>query len=312
MQRLLTIYAPKILILIETELWPNCLSVCKRNHIPVAIINGRLSPHSVRGYQWLGVVIKQMLDNVDLVCAQSERDGAHFIKLGLDPKRLAVHGNIKFDLILKEGIEEQGRALRKTWGNDRLVFIAASTHAGEEEQILTVFREIQTHVHDLLLIIVPRHPERFPAVAEMIGKNGFSYVQRSTADSPSEKTQVYLGDTMGELNLLYSASDVAFVGGSLVAIGGHNVLEPAALSVPVVVGPYMHNFVEITDILLRAKGLIQVADQQALITAVSYWLSHPQDRKKAGENAKAVVEMNRGAVNKTWDLIQSRFLSQLF
>jgi 3-deoxy-D-manno-octulosonic-acid transferase len=305
----LKVIRPKLMILMETELWPNCLWQCKQRHIPVMIANGRLSPRSIREYGYVQFVAKQMLACVNFVAAQSLRDGANFIALGLAPERLVVTGNIKFDLTLKEGTKTEAQLLRETWGKERLVFVAASTHGGEEEQILTAFSEIRRQFKDALLIAVPRHPERFSGVAELIKRQGYSMVLRSSGLNATSKTQAFLGDTMGELDLFYAASDVAFVGGSLVAIGGHNTLEPAAQGVPVVVGSHVHNFVEVTQLLLDAGALVQVSNSHALAEAVLHWFKMPAARKRAGSAGKAVVERNRGAVTKIVDLAQNNFLN---
>ncbi len=302
--RALNTIRPKLLILMETELWPNCLWKCQQLQIPVMVANARLSPRSMQGYGRLRLITQQMLDCVTLVAAQSERDGARFVELGLALKRLMITGNIKFDVPLKEGIEIEAEKLRDNWGKDRLVFVAASTHAGEEEQVLTAFREIQKQFKDALLILVPRHPERFSSVATLVQNQGYSVVLRSSQAPVTLETQVFLGDTMGELSLFYAASDVAFVGGSFVTVGGHNTLEPVAVGIPVIVGPHIHNFVEITQLLLEAKALVQVSDSHALAAAVLHWFKLPQERKKAGSSGKEVVEKNRGAVSKIVDLAQ--------
>ncbi len=305
-KRFLNRVEPRLLVLMETELWPNCLWICKQRKIPILVVNGRLSAHSMAGYQRFKPVVKQMLDCVSLVVAQSEEDGARFVKLGLNKKRLVVTGNIKFDVPVQEGAFVEAIQLRVAWGVLRPVWIAASTHAGEEELILAAFDELRRIFNDLLLILVPRHPERFKPVANLLEQRGYRVVQRSSGNPVASDTQIYLGDTMGELGLLYAASDVAFVGGSLVPVGGHNTLEPAALGIPVIVGPHINNFIEITKLLTEAKALVKVSDTQSLTEAVSHWFTDRDARKLAGENGKAVVEKNRGAVDKVMELIQKQ------
>jgi len=307
--RALKLIRPRLMILMETELWPNCLLKCQQLQIPVLIANARLSPRSMRGYGYIKLMTQTMLECVNLVAAQSERDGANFVKLGLAPERLVVTGNIKFDVPIKEGIEAEARKLRESWGKERLVFVAASTHAGEEEQVLNAFKEIQKQFKDALLILVPRHPERFAQVAALVQQQGYSVILRSSGSPATSETQVFLGDTMGEMNLFYAASDVAFVGGSFIAIGGHNTLEPAAAGIPVIVGPHVHNFIEITQLLSDAKALLQVSDSHTLAEAVLHWFASTEARKKAGNAGKEVVEKNRGAVSKIVDLAQNNFLN---
>jgi len=293
---------PRMLILMETELWLNCLHACWQSRVRTVIVNARLSPKSMRGYRWIGAITRQMLRYVTKVIAQSEQDGARFIALGLEPDRLIVAGNMKFDVALKDGVQEQGRALRETWG-DRPVWIAASTHAGEDEIVLAAFREIQKQFANVLLILVPRHLERFESVATTLQQQGYSVVRRSHGQSVRAETEIFLGDTMGELSLLYAASDVAFVGGSFIAVGGQNTLEAAALGIPVIVGPHVHNFVDITRFLRNAKALVQVVDVPGLAQAVVHWFSNPADRQRAGLAGKTVVEKNRGAIQKIMNVL---------
>jgi len=295
---------PKILVLMETELWPNCLWACQHHQIPVVIMNGRLSPRSMIGYLRIHFMTRQMLGCVAKVAAQSEADGARFIKLGLDPNHLEVTGNIKFDLSIKAGIKKDAEQMREIFGSTRPVWIAASTHSGEEAIVLDAFVEIRNQFKDALLILVPRHPERFESVGLMAQARGFSVVKRSN-HLPNLATDIWLGDTMGELLLFYAASDVAFVGGSFVPIGGHNTLEPAAVDVPVIVGPHVHNFVEITKFLSEAGALVQVQNSTSLAKAVINWFAHPEARKQAGMSGKKVVEKNRGAVDKMVAIIQN-------
>lgn len=307
-KRFLNRVRPRLLVLMETELWPNCLWLCKQQLLPVMVVNGCISLQSLKGYQRIRPLTRQMLDCLTAVVAQSEQDGARFVQLGLDPKRLVVTGNIKFDMILKKGIVKAALNLRTEWGSTRPVWIAASTHAGEEEQILAAFKKVQTQFTDLLLILVPRHPERFKPVAELIKQQGYSVSLRSSGRPATAETQIFLVDTMGELALFYGASDIAFVGGSLVSIGGHNALEPAAIGIPVIVGPYTHHCMEITRLLREAGALWQIENAAALPGAVCEWLLKPQARKTAGEAGKRVVEENRGVVNTIMDLIGQRFI----
>jgi 3-deoxy-D-manno-octulosonic-acid transferase len=301
---------PTRLIILEKELWLNCFWICHQKKIPIFIVNGTLSLRSLRGYQRFTHMKDQILQSITVVFAQSKTDAARFLALGLDPSRLMVTGNMKFDVNLKEGVEIAGKQYREMFGN-RPVWIAASTHIGEEEPVLAAFKQILVQYPDALLILVPRHPERFEWVAALLAQHGYNTVKRSSGLAVTRQTQVLLGDSMGELALFYAASDIAFVGASFVPIGGHNTLEPAALSVPIIVGPYVHNYVEITAKLVEAGALIQVKDSDALARAVLHWFENPADCKQAGSGAKEVVEKNRGAVKQIVDFISlSRFTEE--
>jgi 3-deoxy-D-manno-octulosonic-acid transferase len=298
---------PAVAMIMETELWPSCLSVCQQQKLPVVLANARLSDLSIVGYQRLGSITTDMLHSLTMVAAQSEMDGERFVSLGLPSDRMSVTGNVKYDIALSDDIEQKAQAVRNVWGLSRPVVIAASTHAGEEELVLEAFSKIRMSYPECLLMLVPRHRERFQKVADVIQAKGFSMVSRSSGAFPRPDTQVYLGDTMGELPLLYAASDIAFVGGSFAEVGGHNTLEPAAVGVPSIVGPHVHNFVEITQKLKAAGALLQVNDSQSLASAVLDWLKQPSKRIEAGAQGRKVVVQNRGAVNKLLDLVVKYF-----
>lgn len=301
-QRFLKKLQPKLLVVMEKELWLNCFSICHQHLIPIYIVNASLSRHSLQGYQRFKTLTRQLLTCITMVFAQSETDADRFLALGIDPKRLMITGNMKFDMVVKEGLEAEGKKYRETFGN-RPVWVAASTHTGEEEQILMAFRQILQKTKNTLLILVPRHPERFGTVATLVAEHGYSVVTRSSGLPVTENTQVLLGDTMGELTFFYALSDVAFVGGSLVAVGGHNTLEPAALGVPVIVGPHVDNYRDITKLLLSAGALVRVSDTGELAKTVLEYFSNPQKHQQAGLSAKKVVVKNRGAVKQTVDCI---------
>ncbi len=302
-RRFLTKVRPKILVILETELWPNCFRICKRRNIPIVIVNARLSPQSMKGYQRFLGITGQMLNCVRYVIAQSEQDGERYLKLGLPPARLVVAGNIKFDTPLKKELISAGRQLKEEWGTHRPTWVAASTHAFEEEQVLAAFQKILKTLKNALLILVPRHPERCSDVLALVKQQGYSVVTRSSGQRVTPEVQIFLGDTMGELPLFYAASDIAFVGGSLVPIGGHNTLEAAVLGIPVIVGPHVHNFVDITKLLLEAHALEQIKDSETLAGVVLHWFANPAERKAKGEQGKQVVEKNRGALKKVVDHI---------
>ncbi len=300
---------PKIVLLMETELWPNLLNQCRRRKIPVMIANARLSERSAKGYARIKGLTGEMLRNVSLIAAQTQADGDRFIQLGAPKERVIVTGSIKFDIQFPASIYEQSSLLRQQWGMNRPIWIAASTHEGEDEIILKAFRKLRKTLPDTLLVLVPRHPERFAKVAAMVRKRDLTLAYRTKPESWQPHVNVFLGDTLGELTLFYAASDVAFVGGSLVPTGGHNLLEPAALGVPSLTGPHMHNFVEISALMHKAQAAKTVTTERELAEGVLYWLQNNQQRVKAGEQGKQVVEQNRGALQAHLNLFEQTLVS---
>lgn len=300
---------PLILIIMETEIWPNLFAMSHRHHIPIVLANARLSPKSAKGYQRFAALTREMLSAVHALASQGHADAERFIALGMPKDRVVVTGNIKFDLETPLHLFEQSAALRADLGTARLIWIAASTHSGEDGIILTAHSILQKTFPNALLILVPRHPERFNEVANLCEQKGFLLARRSLQQTCQQTTAIYLGDTMGELLLLYAVSDVAFVGGSFVPVGGHNMLEPAMLGKPIITGPQLFNFAEISQMLLAAKGMLKVADATALALAVSQFFSDQSLQKQAGEQAKSVVEKNRGALKKQLDIIRDCFFS---
>lgn len=297
---------PKLLIVMETELWPNLLHNCYRRHIPVVIINGRLSPLSVKRYRWLGSLMKEMSRPIQQVATQSEMDKERFISLGFDPQTVTNTGNIKFDFELPAYLLQEGEKLRHQLGQERFVWIAASTHEGEEIAVLKVYQALKAEFPQLLLFLVPRHPDRFEKVASLCEDAGLRIKRRSKKQMPESETDVYLGDTMGELLLFYAASDMAFVGGSLQPIGGHNLLEPAALGLPVLTGSYLSNFVEISQKLVTAGGTIVVQDALELEQQLKRLIADTHKRQLLGQNAKQVVQNNKGALEKVLALLKQK------
>ena len=289
---------PRVAVFVETELWPNYLAACARRGITTALANARLSERSWRGYARLASLTRPMLACLDLVAAQGRADGERLVDLGLPRRRLAVTGSVKFDKAVPASLLERAQVLRRRLGVDRGVWIAASTHEGEEEVVLDAFEALRRGRPDCLLLLVPRHPERFERVRALAARRGLRTLRRTDGDADWSAAEVLIGDTMGELNLFYAASDVAFVGGSLVARGGHNVLEPAALGVPVVTGPHVFNFQEITALLV-ARGAAAVAgDGRELAEVVGRWLADADLRHQVGGAGRAVVEENRGALGR--------------
>ena len=294
---------PRLVLLMETELWPNLIAACRQRDIPVMLINARLSARSARGYRRLGGLTSGMLQSLSLVAAQHEADGERLVALGLPPDKLRVTGSIKYDQPLDDDARARAEAFRHSWtGEGRPVWIAASTHAGEDEIALEAHRAALARYPELLLVLVPRHPERFDAVTQLASQRGFA-VRRRTAGAPEADTQVLVGDTLGELLSLYGASDIAFVGGSLVDVGGHNLLEPAVWGIPVLSGPQLFNFRDIADQLQEGGGLELVRDADSLAAAVIRLLGNPQERERRGRAASAVVEAGQGALDQLCRLV---------
>lgn len=295
---------PAITIILETELWPNLYHECGRRNVPLVLASARVSPRSIGRYRRLVSLFKETLSHGIVIAAQTQVDADRFLSLGANPERTHVTGNIKFDFELADGVQESGAALRAAYAADRPVWIAASTHANEEERVLMAHRLVQREIRNALLILVPRHPERFDGIAAQIGKQGFAFARRSRDQACSAQTEVLLGDTMGELIAFYAASDVAFVGGSLVKVGGHNLLEPAALRLPMVVGPNNYNAQDIADLFIEA-GIAQVIDDEAqLAAAVTELLRDPDRRRLLGKQSEELIESSRGALGRLIGLLQ--------
>ncbi|SIR26338.1 3-deoxy-D-manno-octulosonic-acid transferase [Aeromonas sp. RU39B] len=292
---------PRALWVMETELWPNWLAACARRHLPVTIINARLSERSCRRYARFRGAFDVLSRPLTHLYCQHQDDADRFARLGIERERLAVTGSIKFDMQFGDDVRQAGARLREGL-SQRPVWVAASTHQGEDEQVLAAHRAVLAVHPDALLILVPRHPQRFDQVAELCHAQGLPCVRRSRNELPDGGGPVYLGDTMGELPVMLAAADVAFVGGSLVGIGGHNLLEPAALGKPCLTGPAYFNFSDITRQLLENGGASVVESAEALGRTVSALLSDDSQRARMGEQARAVVLRNQGALARTLSL----------
>ncbi|MCY1282697.1 3-deoxy-D-manno-octulosonic acid transferase [compost metagenome] len=293
---------PTLAVIMETELWPNHIHQCARRGIPVALANARLSARSARGYARFAALTRPMLAEMSWLAVQTEAEAERFRQLGARPQRVTVTGSIKFDLHLDPSLGERAAALRDAWGaSARPLWIAASTHAGEDEIILDAHRRLLERHPEALLILVPRHPERFAAVHALCQAHHFATRRRSTGEAVQAATQVLLGDTMGELLFLYALADLAFVGGSLVATGGHNLLEPAALGKPVLSGPHLFNFLEIAAQLREAGALQEVADAEALAAALLRLWGEPAAAQTMSAAGLAVLHANQGALDRLLD-----------
>lgn len=302
---------PALVIIMETELWPNLFNECGKRRVPLVMASARVSEKSVRRYRLVLDLFKETLSHGVVIAAQSQDDASRFRALGANPRRVHVTGNIKFDFELDESIAERGRALREQQARGRPVWIAASTHDVEEDIVLTAHRRVLEGYPDALLLLVPRHPERFEAVVALVERRGFSCVRRSRADVASTNTQVFVGDTMGELTTFYAASDVAFVGGSLVAIGGHNLLEPAALGVPVLTGPHNFNAADVAALLIENDSATMISNGDALAAQVCGLFADSQERARRRAAGLQVLRDNRGTLQRLMELIEPLVASGL-
>ena len=293
---------PRLGVIMETELWPNHIHQCAKRGIPVALANARLSARSAKGYARFAGLTRPMLEEMSLIAVQTEAEAERFRLLGARSECVEVTGSIKFDLSIDPQLLIKARELREQWqAQERPVWIAASTHEGEDEIVLSAHRQLLASYPNALLILVPRHPERFNSVFELCRREGFATVRRSSGEPVAAQTQVLLGDTMGELLFLYALADSAFVGGSLVPNGGHNLLEPAALAKPVLSGPHLFNFLEIAAKLREAAALEEVDDAQGLALAVQRLFELPQDAQRMAEAGLKVMQLNQGALQRLLD-----------
>ena len=294
---------PRLALIMETELWPNLFHACRARGIPVVVANARLSEKSARGYARFARLTRDTLTCVSAIGAQAESDAERLRVLGAPA--VTVTGSIKFELAIPADFTERGRALRRALGT-RPVWVAASTREGEEDIVLDAFRRLRERQPALLLVLVPRHPERFDAVARLCISHGFNIERRSARhESVAAQTDILLGDTLGELLLFYAAADVAFIGGSLKPLGGQNLLESLAVGTPVVFGPHMFNFSDISRMSLECGAARSVIDAASLADAVARWLVNDAERRDAGDAGRRMVEENRGALDKTLALLDS-------
>ncbi|HEY7752652.1 MAG TPA: lipid IV(A) 3-deoxy-D-manno-octulosonic acid transferase [Steroidobacteraceae bacterium] len=294
---------PRLAMILETELWPNLYSECGRRDVPLVLASARLSPRSVGRYRRLVPLFRQALSHGIVIAAQSEADAARFRSIGAAPGRTHVTGNIKFDFEPPADVEARGRQWRERAVPGRPVWVAGSTHEGEEEAVLDAHRRVLGRFPEALLILVPRHPQRFEAVRDLLGRRGEAFTSRSSGNAIAPAAQVLLGDTMGELMMFYAASDVAFVAGSLVPVGGHNLLEPASLGRPVLTGPHNFNSEEIAQLLLEAGAARTVADSGELAQGVVELLGDAGLRAAMSAAGRAVLDANRGAIDRLLALV---------
>lgn len=304
--RFLRTISPRLLIIMERELWPNIIHGCHKRSIPVVIANARLSQRSCNRYAYVLPLMRPALAIVSAVAAQTEADRSRLMTLGAHPDHILTTGNIKYDVTVSAKTMDTAQSMRQDWGRHRLIIVAGSTHEGEEAALLDIFDPLREHYPGLLLILAPRHPERFDAVFQLVKNRGFNthrHGDGSTVVPPA--AEVHLRDTMGELPLLYAAADIAIVGGSLIeikGIGGHNLLEPCAVATPVLFGRYISDFLEIShNIVERAAG-IQVHDSNDLRDTLKELLNDAALRNRMGANGIQVIKENRGATQRTLEL----------
>jgi 3-deoxy-D-manno-octulosonic-acid transferase len=289
-------FRPRAGLLLETELWPNLIHACSRRGIPVHLVNARMSERSAAGYARMSALTRPMLRAIASVAAQTDADAKRLDDLGAHD--IAVTGNLKFDLDVSQAMLARGAALRETLGRERSVWLAASTREGEEALLLDAIA--RSSRFDALLLLVPRHPQRFDDVEALVRARGLAVVRRTAGNPVTEDTRVVLGDTMGEMLAYCAAADIAFVGGSLLPLGGQNLIEPIAVGVPTLVGPHTFNFAEVTERAIEAGATLRVPNADALLATVDSLLSDAQRRAEMRKAALDFVTEHRGATERLW------------
>ncbi|MBD1576848.1 3-deoxy-D-manno-octulosonic acid transferase [Vibrio sp. S11_S32] len=306
----LNVIKPKMMLIMETELWPNTIHLVSKRNIPITVINARLSARSAQRYAKIQSVFNLLSNGLSTILCQHENDANRFQSLGVDVQKLNVTGSLKFDITIPSSVISNGNKLRDTINQDqpklRPVWIAASTHQGEDEIILQAHQQLLMTQPDALLILVPRHPERFDRVYSLCQSTDLITARRANNDSLSNNTQVYLADTMGEMLLLIQAADICFMGGSLLGdkVGGHNLLEPAALGKAILTGPSYYNFKDITNTLINNNSVAIINDAQELYSSLNTLFSNLNSAKNKGRVAQDYVEQNKGSIAKTLNLIE--------
>jgi len=302
--------APRLLVLLETELWPNMIATARRRGVPVLLVNGRLSARSARGYHRISALTCDMLAGMRFLACQSHEHAERFLALGAPSDRVSVCGNLKFDVSLPPEHKEEVARLRQSWSlAGRFVWTAGSTHEGEDAVVLTAHRKLLADTPDALLILAPRHPARGDEVAQLVHESGFSCVRRSERGEVTAQTQVLLIDTLGELILFYGLSQAAFLGGSLVSVGGHNPIEAAICAQPLLMGPHSFNFPEVVAAFVDAGCLTLTADAAAIAGELQCYFADENLRREKGETARQVVLENRGALARLQQLLRSEILA---
>ncbi|WP_394129179.1 lipid IV(A) 3-deoxy-D-manno-octulosonic acid transferase [Shewanella maritima] len=290
---------PSTLVIMETELWPNLIHFAKQSQVSIVLANARLSAKSAAKYQAKPKLSIPMLQSIDLIIVQTQQEFERFAALGVAQDKLLVSGSLKFDLKIAPELSERAKQLRLQWQRpDAPIWVAGSVHPGEFDIMLEAHQQVLAQYPDALLVVVPRHPEQFDAAAQRILQQDLTLARRSLNQDVTLETQVVLGDTMGELLMIYGAAEQAFVGGTLIENGGHNPLEPAAMGLPVFVGPHHWDFAEITHLLEQAGGLQVIDDSMSLAHCLLNNIANPAERQKAAGSAMSVVDANKGALKK--------------
>lgn len=305
MQRFASTIQARMALIMETEIWPNMIAAVKKSGSQLVYTNVRLSERSYLRYAKFPLFVQRTLSQVDHFAVQGKLDRKHLQLLGVHEQNITETGSIKFDVNVAPSLKESAEVLRRELGQDRLIWIAGSTREGEEARILSVYKHLKMEFPSLLLVLVPRHPERFDVIARKIQRRDLMCTRRSenTADLEAN-VDVYLGDTMGELSLMYASSDVAFVGGSLEPLGGQNILEPSALGVPVVFGPHMFNFPDISRWAVKEGAGKMVQDTEELESVVRELLANPSLRDDMGSRGLHLIEAHRGALDKNFQMLE--------
>ncbi len=303
-------YQPKLLALVETELWPNLIDQAQHFQVPCLLINARLSEKSAKGYAKVARLTKQMLSELTLLITQHQSDAERFKQLGMPVERILVSGSIKFDIQVDDTTRLRGKQLREQLGG-RFTLILASSHEDEEAQLLAVISPLWDRYPDLLVILVPRHPERFESVYQTALKCSDHVVRRSgrSQSLPDATTRIYLGDTMGDMMMLYAAADIVVMGGSFVNVGGHNPLEPAVLGMPVVMGPHHFNFAAISDAMTQAGGMQRVQQMSDVTDVLLAYIQDPEMLEEVGNKALQYADSQRGALDRLYREVSARLLS---
>lgn len=316
-RRFLTRISPAVAIIMETELWPNLLAECARREVPVVLASARLTARSVSRYRRLGSLFRGVFTENVSIAAQTAEDAARFVEIGAGAARVRVVGNVKFDVRMDAQLIEQGRRLRRSFGSERCAWVAGSTHAGEDEAVLSAHAQLLQEKPRALLLLAPRHRDRFEAAAALLENSGLRFERRSSGGTRAESTQegrltqVLLVDTLGELAMMYAAADIAFVGGSLVPVGGHNLLEPAALGLPVLSGPYQDHNKEIATMLAARGALAVVADAVQMGEALKRLFGDAAQRRRMGQAGILIVAANRGSVAALVEIIEPLLAAKL-
>ncbi len=300
--RFMRCFKPRIAVIMETEIWPNLFACCGSNEIPLYVINARLSEKSAGGYQKIPALIAPALAQAKLIATQTQDDALRFVAIGAKTETVRTLGNIKFDVEVPSDIVGQGLCLKADLFSGRFVWLIASTHKDEEAIFLEIYKELKLQIPEMLLVIVPRHPERFGEVKKLCEQHQLAVVMRTSGEA-CDHADVYLADTMGELKMLYAASDATFVGGSMVSAGGHNILEALAVGTPVLFGPYMANFKEIAQGVLRHDAAIQCQNKNEIISAIIELYADAASRQSFAEKGRVFVRQNQGAVVRIVDIL---------